>query len=159
MSKALISLIFPPEFAPAAALLSLLIMTLPISAMQVVAAGALMLTDHQKGMLVISAVTVAFQLGLNLILIPLLGTFGAALALAGSQTLAAALCVVLVRRWLLSSWASLWPMATALSVQVFAATAGLGAWAAGGTLPAAIIAAVAMILGLRLSRLRLFPHQ
>jgi O-antigen/teichoic acid export membrane protein len=152
-----IGLLFPPAFAAAAAPLAVLLATLPVTALQALAAGALMLTDRQGAVLALNLGVVAAQLALNLLLIPAHGALGAALAVAGSQALAAAAGIALAGHWLLPAWRALAPLGRVLLVQAVAAAGGLAACAVAGTLPGVAAALLLLVVGCGAIRLRLLP--
>ena len=152
----LLALLFPPTYGEAALPLTILAGTLPISALQVFASGALMLTNHQRGILAISISTLVVQIALNFALVPHLGAVGAALAFASGQVFAAVACIERVRAWLLVGWDALRPLGYVLAVQTAAAVAGgLAAWWF-GVLPGCAVALLVTLAGL-VGRLTLEP--
>ncbi|MFC7540080.1 polysaccharide biosynthesis C-terminal domain-containing protein [Siccirubricoccus deserti] len=153
----LIGLLFPAAYAAAAAPLAVLLATLPVTALQALAAGALMLTDRQGAVLLLNALVVTAQLALNLLLIPGHGALGAALAVAGSQALAALAGIALAGHWLLPGWRALRPLGRVLLVQAVAAAAGLAARAVAGELVGVAVALLLLIAGCGAIRLRLLP--
>jgi O-antigen/teichoic acid export membrane protein len=152
-----IGLLFPPAYAAAAAPLAVLLATLPVTALQVLAGGALMLTDRQGAVLVLNLGVVAAQLALNLLLIPAHGALGAALAVAGSQALAALAGIALAGHWLLPEWRALAPFGQVLLVQAVAAAGGLAAGAAAGALAGVATALLLLVASYGAIRLRLLP--
>ncbi|MCO6417320.1 oligosaccharide flippase family protein [Siccirubricoccus sp. KC 17139] len=124
VAQFLVWLLYPIAYAPAAVPLAVLSLALPVTALQLLASGALVLTDRQGQAMLAQGAVVAAQIGLNLLLIPRFGALGAALAIAGSQALGAALGLGLVRRLLLPGWAALAPLFRMLAVQ--GAALGLG---------------------------------
>ncbi|WP_149536333.1 oligosaccharide flippase family protein [Siccirubricoccus phaeus] len=160
VSGLLIHLLYPAGYGMAVGSLALLAMALPVVALQLLANGALVLTDRQGLVLLLQGGVVAAQIGLNLWLIPRLGAGGAALALAGSQALGAGLGLWLVRRLLLPGWGALAPVLRVLAVQ--AAAIGLGLATAlllrhSGM--AVAVAALAWAAGLATIRFRLLPPE
>jgi O-antigen/teichoic acid export membrane protein len=153
----LIGLLFPPAYAAAAAPLAVLLAALPVTALQALAGGALMLTDRQGAVLALNAAVVATQVALNLLLIPGQGALGAALAVAGSQALSALTGIALAGHWLLPDWRALRPLGRVLLVQAAAAAGGLAARAVAGDAAGAAAALLLLVAGCGAIRLRLLP--
>lgn len=100
-SGLLVSVLFPPDFADATAPTAILFATVPFATIQIFGSGLLSLTDRQHATMVALAIVACGEIALNLVLVPLAGALGAAIAVAASQAVGAAVTVVLARRWLL----------------------------------------------------------
>jgi O-antigen/teichoic acid export membrane protein len=116
-----------------------------------------MLTDRQGAVLALNAAVIAAQVALNLLLIPGHGALGAALAVAGSQALAALAGIALAGHWLLPEWRALRPLGRVLLVQAAAAAAGVAARAVAGDLAGVAAALLLLLAGCGAIRLRLLP--
>lgn len=151
-----IGLLYPPAYAPAGTVLAVLLGVMPVVAVQVFTAGALMLTDRQGAMFVVNVVVIAAQFVLAALFIPRLGALGAAVSLAISQALAAAIGLALLGRWLVNAGAFA-GAARALVAGMVAVAVGGAALAAGGPTIGIATALIVLALALTRARLRLLP--
>lgn len=97
----LIAVLFPPSFAAAVPVTAVLFAAVPCAAVQVFGSGILMLTNRQHATMVLLTAVLLGEIVLNLLLIPMEGALGAAIAVAVSQAIGAAGTVIVVCRWLL----------------------------------------------------------
>ena len=152
----IITLVLPARFAPAAGPTAILFACVPLAAIQVLAAGALTLSDRQRETLLALLGVLAVQIGVDLWLIPAEGRVGAAVGIAVGQSLGAAVTLTLARRWLLPDSRALLAVlrvagATVAGAAAFWATRDAGPWLAGVT------AFATYGIALAVARLRLFP--
>jgi O-antigen/teichoic acid export membrane protein len=156
LARPVLGLLFPPSYAAAAKPLIVLAVTLPVAALQVLGSGVLMLTDHQRTVLKITAVVLIVQVFFGLVLIPFYGATGAALAIAGTQTFAAALSIGLVIHWFIGRRAVLWPLAWVLGVNALCLLLALPVWRTCGAGWGTAVAVLTLTAGLA-GRLKLSP--
>lgn len=153
----LISLLYPPGFEAAGAVLAVLVAGLPIVGLQVFTAGVLMLTDHRKPVLLLNLAVLAAQVVLTSLLAPRFGAFGAAVALVCSQGVAAAIGVALIVGLRVAGAPAFGGLVRMLAASAVAVGAGLGTRAAVGDAAGIAVAVVVVTLCAPLARLRLKP--
>ena len=124
LAPIVIHLLFPPSYASAAVLLLVLGCVLPVAAIHVFAAGAMMLTDRQAAVSVVQIAVLCLQIGLNALLAPRMGALGATLALGLSQAAAAAAFTALAVRWVAPDRLPLVMLAQVLLVSALSAAMG-----------------------------------
>jgi O-antigen/teichoic acid export membrane protein len=131
-SSVLVGTIFGPAYEPAVSLLVIIAWVVPLAMHNSLAVHYINARGRETRALVITAMVVVVNLSLNLILIPLAGPAGAAIALLVAETLSAALCLVELGSLgvgLRSTYASLAAAAVA-AVAAFLSFATRPAWAA-----------------------------
>lgn len=95
----IISLLFAPQYAPAATLLRQVFIAYPFAALYIVNGSLLLASDHARRTVGMSVGIVALQLVLAFVLIPVYGARGAAISLLSVQIVAAIVSTILVVRW------------------------------------------------------------
>jgi O-antigen/teichoic acid export membrane protein len=151
-----ISLLYPPAFAEAGVVLAVLVAALPVVALQVFTAGVLMLTDRRGAVLFLNLAVLAAQAGLSWLLIPPFGALGAAVALACSQALAAALGLAMIAHKV-AGRSAFGGFARMLVASVVALAAGFAVSGFAGALPGIAVAIVVLGGCVPFAKMRLMP--